>query len=127
MGNRDINKIRILQEIGIATADDENKKTHENDSCENLPAHGGIFWFKGTGLQGDPDLIRKRNDENMQSKECQSTSIDENNILVPNSSGERLKWILRKTMGSPNAFQWRRRELQQEKDFYAFTEGIQNE
>eukprot|EP01083_Nonionella_stella_P137498 418327_1 len=76
MGNRDINKIRILQEIGIATADDENKKTHENDSCENLPAHGGIFWFKGTGLQGDPDLIRKRNDENMQSKECQSTSID---------------------------------------------------
>ena len=127
MGNRDINKIRILQEIGIATADDENEKPNENDSCENLPMHGGYFKFQGKRQQGDPDLIRKCSDEIMQSKKCQSTSIDENNILVPNSSGERLKWILRKTMGSPNAFEWRRLELQQEKDFYAFTVGIQNE
>ena len=126
MGNRDINKIRILQEIGMAAVDDENKISHENDSCENIPLHGGIVWFKGTGLQGDPDLIRKCNDKIMQSKECHSTSKDDN-IFVPNSAGERLKWILRKTMGSPNAFEWRRRELQQEKDFYAFTKGIQNE
>ena len=76
LGNRDINKLRILQEIGILG--------------HALPKHPGLLWLKGTGRIGDP------------------TSDD---LLPPNTASERLKWILQNTMGSPDAFEHRRREL----------------
>jgi hypothetical protein len=41
LGNRDINKLRILQEIGVSNT--------------KLPKHPGLLWFKGTGRLGDPD------------------------------------------------------------------------
>ena len=50
MGNRDINKMRILEELGIQM---------HNGQKDVLPKHGGVYWFKVTGLQGDPDLIEK--------------------------------------------------------------------
>jgi hypothetical protein len=40
-GNRDINKMRILQEIGISG---------------DVPEHPGIMWIHGTGKIGDPQL-----------------------------------------------------------------------
>lgn len=45
MGNRDINKMRIVQEIGCAGLDDDL-----------LPVHNGVYMLKGTGRVGDPDL-----------------------------------------------------------------------
>jgi len=39
LGNRDVNKLRILQEIGLQ---------------EPPPPHPGLTWFKGTGRVGDP-------------------------------------------------------------------------
>lgn len=41
LGNRDINKLRMLQELGLYGHD--------------LPKHPGLTWFKGTGRVGDPD------------------------------------------------------------------------
>jgi hypothetical protein len=104
MGNRDINKMRVLQELGITS----------KSSAQSLPLHGGVYWFKDTGLQGDPELIRKhlRMDEDGIQDDGDSYSI-----LVPNSPPERLRWILKKSMGSPDAFEFRRNELKQEKEF----------
>lgn len=42
MGNRDIVKLRILQELGVM-------------NTEKLPEHPGLLWLKGTGRVGDPD------------------------------------------------------------------------
>ncbi len=106
LGNRDINKMRIPQEIGIAST----------SYSKSLPFHGGVYWFKGTGLQGDPELIRSY---------LQETKVEEENkeidnrsdILISNNAPERLRWILKKTMGSPDAFELRRNELKQEKEF----------
>jgi hypothetical protein len=42
MGNRDLNKMRILSELGCA----EGK----------MPIHEGVYWLKGTGRPGDPSL-----------------------------------------------------------------------
>jgi len=99
MGNRDINKMRILEELGIQM---------HNGQKDVLPKHGGVYWFKGTGLQGDPDLIEKY-------YETQDEALEY--ALVPSEAAERLKWILRKTMGSPDAFEFRRSELKQERMF----------
>ena len=45
MGNRDINKMRIVEEIGpVHTTDD------------NLPTHHGCYWFENSGRVGDPKL-----------------------------------------------------------------------
>ena len=77
LGNRDVNKLRIVQEIGL----------HEPP-----PHHPGLTWLKGTGRVGDPD----RNPP-------------------PESSVERLKWILGQTMGSPDAFANRKQELEGER------------
>ena len=108
MGNRDINKMRVLQELGICA-------DQKGDVNSDLPPHGGVWWFKNTGLKGDPELIRQYfQEENDDSQDC-----DTADALVPSSPAERLKWMLRKTMGSPNAFEFRRNELQQEKELHA--------
>jgi hypothetical protein len=100
MGNRDINKMRILEELGI--------NIQQNGQDDVLPNHGGVYWFKGTGLQGDPDLIQQY---------CNTYDESLKYALVPNDAAERLKWILRMTMGSPDAFEFRRGELQRERLF----------
>jgi len=81
MGNRDMNKMRILNEIGL-------------DGQGELPPHDGVYWLRGTGRQGDPLL-----------KDSRVSQI---------SAAERLKWILSQTMGSPDAFELRKKELQLE-------------
>ena len=80
MGNRDLNKMRILSELGVEGAD--------------LPQHKGVYWLRGTGRQGDPLL--------------------DDNQVSQTSAAERLKWILAQTMGSPEAFELRKKELQRE-------------
>jgi hypothetical protein len=76
LGNRDINKLRIVQEMGV----------------RELPPHPGLSWFQGTGRVGDP----KSNPP-------------------PTDAVERLQWILSQTMGSPDAFEHRRNELEWER------------
>ena len=78
IGNRDINKLRIPQELGLPSS----------SSKISVPYHPGLIWFQGSGRVGDPD-----------------------GPLPPNEPGERLKWILGQTMGSPNAMENRRQEL----------------
>lgn len=89
MGNRDINKMRIIQEMGGFSPNQANNVNNF------LPQHPGVYWLRGTGLKGDP------------------LSFDtlENKPELP---AERLRWILSKTMGAPEAFELRKRELQQE-------------
>ena len=92
MGNRDINKMRIVPEMGVAGND-----------ATRLPYHGGCWWLAGTGLDGDP-LVENN------SGSCRSK--------VPSASpADRLRWILGKTMGSPDAFELRRKELEREEMF----------
>ncbi|KAL3942858.1 MAG: hypothetical protein SGBAC_003022 [Bacillariaceae sp.] len=81
-GNRDINKLRILQEMGWEQRD--NGK---------IPDHPGIMWFQGTGRVGDPE-----------------------GPLPSSDPVERLKWILGNTMGSPDAFELRKNELEWERE-----------
>lgn len=86
MGNRDINKLRIVDELGVWS------------NCTNdnlLPWHRGVYWLRGTNMIGDPDLP----DSNVPSK----------------TRAETLKWMLQKTMGSPDAFELRRKELVRER------------
>ena len=94
MGNRDINKMRIVPEMG---ADDSRDKRDQR-----LPYHGGCWWLAGTGLDGDP--LADDMPENGTSK------------VPSNSPAERLRWILGKTMGSPDAFELRRNELAREEE-----------
>ena len=119
LGNRDINKMRILQEIGLPQTE--------------LPPHNGIFFMKGRNICGDPDCIQEykekftknlesSNDDgpkNLGDKDDEEQSSDLyqelSSKLVPSQNAiERLKWILRSTMGSPDAFELRRGELKQE-------------
>ncbi|CAJ1953663.1 unnamed protein product [Cylindrotheca closterium] len=81
-GNRDINKLRILQEMGWEQRD--NGK---------IPDHPGLMWFQGTGRVGDPE-----------------------GPLPSSDPVERLKWILGNTMGSPDAFELRKNELEWERE-----------
>jgi hypothetical protein len=78
LGNRDINKLRILQELGLPGM--------------SIPDHPGLKWFLNSGRVGDPD-----------------------GPLPSHDPGERLSWILSQTMGSPNAFEHRRNELDWER------------
>lgn len=89
MGNRDINKMRIVNELGIGNIHEQNT---------TLPKHDGVYWLKGTlcsGLPADP----------------------EGNIVPSSSASERLKWMLYKTMGCAqvDAFELRRDELIRER------------
>lgn len=90
MGNRDINKLRIADELSscITESVTENKR---------LPMHKGVYWLRGTGLRGDPE------------KYADADGTTE-------TAAERLKWMLRGTMGSPDAFELRRLELHKEQN-----------
>ena len=91
MGNRDINKMRIIQEMGGHSGNVENISSH---TSIHLPHHPGVYWLRGTGMKGDPQSIdMSRNDE---------------------TPADRLRWILSKTMGAPDAFELRKKELKQE-------------
>ncbi|CAB9526918.1 expressed unknown protein (Partial), partial [Seminavis robusta] len=83
MGNRDINKMRIHQEMG---------------RDDNLPPHDGVYWLRN---------------------HVQSTNAGDESDIVPSqtSASERLQFLLGRTMGSPNAFESRRLELQRERQF----------
>ena len=69
-GNRDINKLRISQELGQPI---DGLKT---------PVHEGVFWVPHSSSS-----------------------------TPPTDSTERLRWMLNNTMGSPDAFRGRAREL----------------
>ena len=89
IGNRDINKLRIPQELGLPPSSTSSSSSSSSSSSKiSVPYHPGLIWFQGSGRVGDPD-----------------------GPLPPNEPGERLKWILGNTMGSPNAMENRRQEL----------------
>ncbi|KAL7514731.1 hypothetical protein ACHAXN_012051 [Cyclotella atomus] len=44
MGNRDINKLRIVEELGVWS----------NCQKKPLPLHDGVYWLRGTNAIGDP-------------------------------------------------------------------------
>lgn len=93
MGNRDINKMRIPQEMGLH--DDDNDKSSSSNT--QLPRHDGVYWLRNfhQASGGDPD---------------------DDSIAPPSTSAsDRLRWMLARTMGSPKAFELRRLELQREK------------
>lgn len=110
MGNRDINKLRIAEELGVW----RNVSRNGSNSCrrvdasalEPLPFHGGVYWLRGTNLPGDP--LR------MVESETSDIVPAESDIFSQNRAG-RLKWMLEKTMGSIDAFELRRTELQRER------------
>ena len=146
LGNRDINKMRILQELGV-----DSKMNHSNSSSsssngdnngrnafvhdgnsdnESLPVHGGVYWLHGSGLTGDTELIAKGKDLLLQNNNNHNIPMEEENVnddlipeeyvkaMVPSASAaDRLRWMLKGTMGSPDAFELRRNELIQEKKF----------
>ncbi|OEU21781.1 hypothetical protein FRACYDRAFT_177736, partial [Fragilariopsis cylindrus CCMP1102] len=87
IGNRDINKLRIPQELGLPPSSTSSSSSSSSSKI-SVPYHPGLIWFQGSGRIGDPD-----------------------GPLPPNEPGERLKWILGNTMGSPNAMENRRQEL----------------
>ena len=136
LGNRDINKMRIIQELGIGDVmvDDAISQIHdENNSAINqssqLPFHGGVYWLHGSGLVGDTDLIQKAKEYMNENNDMQKLPNEYANAMVPSSSAaDRLKWILKKTMGSPDAFELRRLELFNERKFrYSWMEKFSND
>ena len=81
LGNRDINKLRMTQELGLPAKSTPSSKV-------SVPYHPGLTWFRGSGRVGDPE-----------------------GPLPSMDPGNRLKWILGNTMGSPDAMEHRRQEL----------------
>jgi hypothetical protein len=86
LGNRDINKLRMMQELGLPDPD--------TTKPIRVPYHPGLTWFRGSGKVGDPKGTLPS--------------------MVP---GERLRWMLGQTMGSPDAMEYRRQELAWEATF----------
>ena len=78
LGNRDINKLRMMEELGLPSTLYDVK----------VPYHPGLTWFRGSGRVGDPE-----------------------GTLPPMEPGRRLEWMLKQTMGSPDAMEHRRQEL----------------
>lgn len=85
-GNRDINKLRILQEMGLPSS--------STSSTHTMPQHPGLMWMKGTGRIGDPNGPLPSQDDPV----------------------ERLQWILGQTMGAKDAFALRKQELEWERN-----------
>jgi hypothetical protein len=113
MGNRDTNKMRLHTELGgmeITPSVDNLNMQHwktikynvpfisNSSRNSSLPLHGGVYWMRGTGNPADP-IVRETF---YNSKESESAA-------------DRLRWILKYSMGSPNAFENRRCELIQER------------
>ena len=96
MGNRDINKMRISQEMGLLNPED-------GSDPKELPHHEGVYWLRNANQAagGDP--------------------TDPTLYPPADNAAERLRWMLARTMGSPNAFELRRRELLEEKKDRAVT------
>ena len=95
MGNRDINKMRIPQEMGLEDVAPDGNNPPPEDPL--LPHHEGVYWLRNfhEASGGDPS---------------------DDAIAPPQrSASDRLKWMLERTMGSPKAFELRRLELQREK------------
>merc|ERR1740124_321541 len=89
LGNRDLNKIRIPQELGLPPP--PPLPPAGGEEVVVVPYHPGLTWFRGSGRVGDPEGPLPS--------------------MVP---GERLRWILGRTMGSPDAMEHRRKELEWE-------------
>jgi len=92
LGNRDSNKMRIISELG---------NYQDGNSSYTCPPHGGVYWLRGSGKLGDPQEI---------ARDGTSSAM----ALPQDDPVGRLQWILRYTMGSPRAFDYRRWELEQE-------------
>ena len=139
MGNRDINKMRIVDELGIFRSSNGHEASMIGDEAlfddMALPYHGGVYWLRGTGLRGDPthqyydtvgdvnarDIYDGENshhgsDHDNQYPPQKNNSASKRRSIVPSKNAvERLKWMLRKTMGSVDAFELRRCELERER------------
>ena len=89
LGNRDINKLRMPQELGLPVP---TTSMSSSSTTTTVPYHPGLIWFRGSDRVGDPD-----------------------GNLPSMDPGERLKWLLGNTMGSPDAMEHRRQELLWEK------------
>ena len=103
LGNRDINKLRILQELGTTTLDSTN-----TSSLSSMPYYPGTMWLYKSGKIGDPSnktLLKPLQDD----------------------PSFRLKWILSETMGSSNAFELRKHELQWEQQQIEQQQGEERE
>lgn len=108
MGNRDINKMRIVDELGVPSHSLPGEKA-------SLPYHGGVYWLRGTGFVGDP-LVQRQIDMDITQHFKERNTPRKFRLAVPSGSAtERLKWVLGKTMGSVDAFEFRRSELKKER------------
>jgi len=85
MGNRDINKMRIVDELGWFDG-------NTGETTTTLPKHEGVYWHLRGLLPTDPKPS-----------------------IPSNSAADRLKWMLNNTMGSIHAFEFRRDELRRER------------
>jgi hypothetical protein len=83
LGNRDINKLRLLQELRP-----QYLKTH------NLKTLPQPYWTRRTGKTPH--------------EQCLGAEI----LCTQNDMATRLRWILQFTMGAPSAFEYRRQELE---------------
>lgn len=103
MGNRDANKMRIGQEVRVPLIKNTTPvsftyiltltykpkpKPKQLGNSTHLPEHQGVYWFRGSGRVGDPEL---------------------NN--VPRDGVGRLKFLLQATMGCPDTFEFRKEEV----------------
>ena len=102
MGNRDINKLRIIDELGSSCT---TAVTADHHHPRLLSMHKGVYWLRGTGLRGDPEKY----------SEATTMTTTTAAAAATETAAERLKWMLRSTMGSPDAFELRRQELQRER------------
>jgi hypothetical protein len=96
MGNRDINKMRIVNElVGSGTTNSTNTAA---TTTTTMPKHNGAYW-----------LLRNREPSDI-------SPIDVTRNIVPNDNiVNRLQWMLQSTMGSKDAFELRRTELLRER------------
>jgi hypothetical protein len=108
MGNRDVNKMRVVQELGAASAAATSNGDHDRDSHppnvkqqqtqqqqRALPPRW-CYWLK-EGSWGDPD-----------EDSCPTNDVDDDSDTGSKCAADRLRWMLKDTMGSPKAFEHRR-------------------
>lgn len=102
LGNRDLNKLRILQELGAPG----------EDYC---PPHKGVYILTGRGCEGDPLLYRDHHDEEGGEHNASHQARTQKPKSLPTDDPvHRLKWMLSMTMGCPRSFDHRKKELEEE-------------